>query len=235
MPLDLPPQLHERVVCSIAAAAKYAIPANLVLAIAEQEGGKPGQWVRNTNGTHDVGALQFNTAYLKADLARYGITPADVAAAGCYPYDLAAWRLRGHIMKDAGDLWTRASNYHSRTPHYNAIYRAQLVRRAAKWGSWLEARFPTYDATRGVPALLAPAAPALIAKANASAMPAASSSAKTTVSVSPAASSVSTRLATLAARPTPAAIAAAPSRVELPPSMQRTASYTPRSITVSQQ
>jgi hypothetical protein len=49
---DLPPQLHERVVCSIAAAVKYEIPANIVLAVAEKEGGKPSQWVRNSDGSH---------------------------------------------------------------------------------------------------------------------------------------------------------------------------------------
>jgi hypothetical protein len=149
MPLDLPPQLHERVVCSIAAAARYDVPANLILAVAEQEGGKPGQWIRNTNGTHDVGAMQFNTAYLATDLARYGITPADVAAPGCYAYELASWRLQGHIRNDRGDLWTRAANYHSRTPTYNAIYRSQLMQRAAKWAVWLRQRFPTSDVTPG--------------------------------------------------------------------------------------
>ena len=93
--------------------------------------------------------MQFNTAYLASELARYGITPVDVAAAGCYAYDLASWRLRMHIRNDRGDLWTKAANYHSRTPQYNAIYRAQLVQRGAKWGAWLEARFPTLDVTRG--------------------------------------------------------------------------------------
>ncbi|WP_442800286.1 SOS response-associated peptidase family protein [Pseudomonas sp. MS-1(2024)] len=39
------------------------------------------------------------------DLERqYGITADDVAQAGCYSYDLAAWRLRGHIRNDSGDL-----------------------------------------------------------------------------------------------------------------------------------
>jgi hypothetical protein len=139
-----PEHLQERVICSISAAAKYEIPANLVLAVAEKEAGRPGQWVRNKNGTHDVGSLQFNTAYLR-DLARYGITARDVAAAGCYPFDLAAWRLRLHIRHDRGDLWTRAANYHSRTPRYNAVYRADLMRRASRWASWLEARFVTID------------------------------------------------------------------------------------------
>ena len=171
--VDLPPQLQERVVCSIAAAVKYLVPANIVLAVAEKEAGKPGQWVRNTNGTHDVGPMQFNTAYLR-DLAGYGITPDDVAAAGCYAFDLAAWRLRQHIKKDKGDLWTRAANYHSRTPQYNAVYRTDLVVKAGRWADWLEARFVTVDVTKvgalpSIPANSAAvhSAPAQTAKASA--------------------------------------------------------------------
>jgi len=159
---DLPPQLQERVVCSISAAVKYEVPVNIVLAVAEKEGGKPGQWVRNSNGTHDVGPMQFNTAYL-GDLARYGITANDVAAAGCYSFDLAAWRLRMHIRNDQGDLWTKAANYHSRTPEFNAVYRADLMRRAVKWADWLDARFVTRDVTKAgaspsVPSQAAPPA-----------------------------------------------------------------------------
>ena len=143
---DLPPPIQERVVCSISAAVKYEVPANIMLAVAEKEAGKPGQWVRNKNGTSDVGPMQFNTAYL-SDLAKYGITAADVAAGGCYPFDLAAWRLRGHILHDDGDLWTKAANYHSRTYKYNVVYRADLIRKATKWADWLEAHFVTVDLT----------------------------------------------------------------------------------------
>ncbi|PHX40066.1 hypothetical protein AO263_32305 [Pseudomonas sp. NZIPFR-PS5] len=143
--LDLPPQMQERVVCSVTAAIKYEVPANLVLAVAEQEGGKPGQRVANSNGTEDVGAMQFNSAYLRDLTRQYGITADDVAQAGCYSYDLAAWRLRGHIRNDSGDFWTRAANYHSRTPKYNAVYRANLMRISEKWGNWLAERFVTYD------------------------------------------------------------------------------------------
>jgi hypothetical protein len=152
--LDLPPELQERVVCSISAAVKYEVPANIVLAVAEKEGGRPGQWKHNGNGTDDVGPMQFNTAYLR-ELARFGITTNDVARSDCYPFDLAAWRLRMHIKRDGGDLWTRAANYHSRTPRYNAIYRSDLIRRAAKWADWLKTRFTTYDfrASAGASAL----------------------------------------------------------------------------------
>ncbi len=141
---DLPTRLQERVVCSIAASIKYDIPANVLLAVAEMEGGKPGQWVHNSNGTHDVGPMQFNTAYLKG-LARYGISAGDVAAAGCYSYDLAAWRLRRHIKDDSGDLWTRVANYHSRTHVYNAAYRKGLMEKAGKWADWLAARIAVHE------------------------------------------------------------------------------------------
>lgn len=140
MMMDLPPYLHERVTCSISAAVQYGIPANIMLAVAEKEGGKAGQWVRNANGSHDVGPLQFNTGYL-SQLYRYGITAADVAAAGCYPYRLAAWRLRQHIKHDGGDLWTRCANYHSRTPRFNGRYRADLIRQSVKWADWLGSRY----------------------------------------------------------------------------------------------
>jgi len=135
--MDLPPEIQERVVCSVKAARKYEIPANILLAIAEKESGKPGQWIINSNGTHDVGTMQFNTAYL-LDLSKYGITADHVAQPGCYPYQLAAWRIRMHIKNDDGDIWTKAANYHSRTPKYNMIYREDLIVRAHKWDDWLK-------------------------------------------------------------------------------------------------
>lgn len=139
---DLPPSIQERVVCSVTAAVKYDVPANIVLAVAELENGKPGQYNRNDNGSHDIGTMQFNTNYLQ-DLSVYGITAKDVAEAGCYPYELATWRLRNHILHDKGDLWTKAANYHSRTPEYNTIYRAKLKVAARRWAEWLSKHFTT--------------------------------------------------------------------------------------------
>lgn len=140
---DLPPLEQERISCSIIAAVKYELPANIVLAVAGQEGGKPGQWVKNKNGSYDVGTMQFNTNYL-TDLAKYGISATDVEKPGCYPFELAAWRIRNHVRNDKGDLWTRVANYHSRTPEYNQVYRALIMRRAASWADWLDERFNTH-------------------------------------------------------------------------------------------
>ena len=50
---DLPPLEQDRIVCSISAAEAYAIPADIMLAIAEIEGGKPQLQVANTNRTYE--------------------------------------------------------------------------------------------------------------------------------------------------------------------------------------
>lgn len=137
---DLPPFMQERVTCSIAAAEKYHLPPHYLLAVAERENGRPGQQVRNTNGTYDVGAMQINTAYIRT-LSRYGVTQSAVAQPGCYAYYLAAWRIKRHIVYDRkGDIWTKIANYHSYTPKYNAIYRAAIIRLAEKWERWLAGR-----------------------------------------------------------------------------------------------
>ena len=170
MPIDAPPSLpplEEPIVCSVMAAVKYELPVNIVLAVAAQEGGKPGQWVRNTNGTYDVGPMQFNTSYLR-ELARYGITAQDVEQGGCYAYDLAAWRLRGHVRNDRGDLWTRVANYHSRTPAINARYRQQVMRRAAWWADWLDERFATQQVAQGAVLSAAPGQAPVVAASTAS-------------------------------------------------------------------
>lgn len=221
MAADLPPAIEERVVCSIGAAAKYGVPANIILAVAQKEGARPGQWVRNTNGTYDVGAMQFNTAYIRT-LARYGIGTADVEKAGCYSYDLAAWRLRGHIKNDGGDIWTRVANYHSRTPIHNAPYRAAIMVFARQWGDWLSARYHTYETLTVTPRTIeavraAPVTQAPVAGPARSAAP---------MVVASAAQRANIRVSAKTARPSPYS---APIRVAF-----QSPAYVPRSISVEE-
>ncbi len=110
-PIVAPPiAMSERVACALTASARFGVPANIILAVAEQESGRPGIAVRNHNGSFDIGTMQLNTAFLRT-LAGYGITPADAAQPGCYPYELATWLLRKHLLTASGDLWTRVAAY----------------------------------------------------------------------------------------------------------------------------
>jgi len=81
--------------------------------------------------------MQFNTTYLK-ELSKYGIIAGTVARPGCYALELAAWRIRLHIKNDRGDIWTKAANYHSRTPKYNSQYRSDLITKAVITGGLAE-------------------------------------------------------------------------------------------------
>ncbi len=92
-----PPDLQTRIVCSISAAQSFGLPPSVVLAVAQIEGGRPGLTRRNANGTYDLGPMQLNTAWL-AELRPYGVNPRWALASGCYPYHLAAWRIRGHLL-----------------------------------------------------------------------------------------------------------------------------------------
>lgn len=148
MMTHMPPAIQERIVCSIAAANQYGLPAHVLLAVAEQEGGRPGMARSNTNGTFDLGSLQFNTSYIRS-LGRYGIRYQDVQRAGCYPYQLAAWRIRRHVQYDKGDFWSRVANYHSRTPLYNLRYRTMLMQRAQRWHMWLASLQGSRNSYRG--------------------------------------------------------------------------------------
>jgi hypothetical protein len=133
--------MSERVACALTASARFGVPANIILAVAEQESGRPGIAVRNHNGSFDIGTMQLNTAFLRT-LAGYGITPADAAQPGCYPYELATWLLRKHLLTASGDLWTRVAAYNSRTPSINRRYRALVMAKGVAWGDWLKARWP---------------------------------------------------------------------------------------------
>lgn len=129
------------ILCAIAASIHYHVPADGLLAVYQAENGHSGQWVRNTNGTYDIGPMQFNTAYL-ATLRKYGIKPEDVQNTGqCYPFELAAWRIHAHIQNETGDLWTRIAHYHSSSPEHVAPYRARLMVYARRWRKWLEENF----------------------------------------------------------------------------------------------
>ena len=139
---DLPPMEQERIICAISAAVSYDVPADIMLAIAEIEGGRPDSVSNRTASSYDVGYMQFNSRYLDEITARYSYDYEQLAQKdGCYSFFLAAWRIAGHLKNDKGTVWQRAANYHSRTPEYNQIYRSKLIRIARRWAIWLNRNF----------------------------------------------------------------------------------------------
>lgn len=128
--------------CVIQAATKQGVPANVLLAIASIEAGKNGQVVRNTNGTADISHFQINTATYRSELAPYGVTLHDLQWRGCYNAELAAYLLSKRLNESGRqDFWTKAANYHSKTPKYNSIYRRKLVALSTEWARWIQTTY----------------------------------------------------------------------------------------------
>ena len=118
----------ERTDCIQLSADKFGLPASLIQAILQVEGGSVGQAVSNNNGTEDMGPMQINTIWLP-ELAANGITRQQLQHDRCINILAGSWIL-ARQMKTAknmeGPLQRRImwgiGAYHSRTPEYNVKY-----------------------------------------------------------------------------------------------------------------
>lgn len=123
--------------CLMLAAQTYAVPPAVLVGIYNVEGGKVGQQVINTNGTHDLGPMQINTIWLP-ELAQYWGVSQDTARRwvrddACTNMGVSAWILRRHL-DETGSLSKAIAHYHSRTPDKGASYRGKVVAAMEKHG-----------------------------------------------------------------------------------------------------
>lgn len=116
--------------CIFAAAETYSVPPAVLLGILQVEGGRPGQQVKNTNGTYDLGPMQINTIWL-SELANYwNVSKTEawrqVRDDACVNIGVGAWILR-RKMDSSGSLYQGIAHYHSATPKYGTVYRAKVM------------------------------------------------------------------------------------------------------------
>lgn len=115
--------------CANSAARRYHVPEVLYLALLATEGGQVGREHRNANGSFDLGPAQINTIHLP-ELARLGITRAQIVNDGCLNLQIGAWllarELDGHGPDDPAEFWRRVGNYNSRTPEINQKYQKRV-------------------------------------------------------------------------------------------------------------
>ncbi len=130
--------------CVLQSAVHYEVPADVLLAIGQQEAGKDGSAVPNTNGTYDLGRAGINTIHL-ADLQRFGVDPRVAVHYlrydGCYNYAMAAYLLHRQLTGCRQDYWTCVANYHSVTRRYNLAYQERVRPFAARWEQYLRQHY----------------------------------------------------------------------------------------------
>ena len=106
--------------CFEEAAARYRLPSALLKAISRVESsGLAGAINRNADGSHDIGHMQINSAWLPT-LARYGIDQKQLAEA-CTNTHVAAWILAQNIAR-LGYNWEAIGAYNATSPGKRQIY-----------------------------------------------------------------------------------------------------------------
>lgn len=97
-----------------------------LLSIMKTEGGRVGQFVRNTNGTYDIGPMQINSVHLPDLAKKFGVDRSTLAQHlaydGCFNVAVAAWMVRQRTDEVGGDFWMGIGRYHSKTPRFRNRY-----------------------------------------------------------------------------------------------------------------
>lgn len=116
--------------CLMLAAQTYSVPPAVLVGILKAEGGKVGQEVANTNGTHDLGPMQINTIWLPELAEKWGVNEQTarkwVRDDACTNVGVAAWILKGHI-DETESLSQAIAHYHSRTPRHGTRYQTRVL------------------------------------------------------------------------------------------------------------
>jgi soluble lytic murein transglycosylase-like protein len=110
--------------CVNQAASEYHVPAKLIIAILNVEGGKKGLASPNKNGTYDLGEMQINTSWWPR-LYRYQVTPNAVLNDPCTNVKVGTWILATEIA-ESNNLIKGVGDYHSHTTMFNQPYAYQV-------------------------------------------------------------------------------------------------------------
>lgn len=134
--IPVPTPVHR--LCVATAAQYYDEPVWLLYGILTTESTRPGQVVRDANGSYDMGPMGINSLWLPT-LARLGITRAEILNNGCENVAVGAWilarKLRGHQVPQKAFahprvFWRHVGDYNSVTPHWNHLYRQRVAQAA---------------------------------------------------------------------------------------------------------
>lgn len=122
----LVPTFHDvPIACVNQAAANYAVPAELILAIIFVEGGHNGIAMLNKNGTYDYGVMQINSSWLN-NLTQFTVTAHELQFDACQNVMVGTWILKQNIQSNP-NLLKAIGNYHSHTPNLNQAYAEQVL------------------------------------------------------------------------------------------------------------
>ena len=131
--------LNTRVDCAAKAALNYGIPVDILLAISSIENGEIGKAYKNPDGSYDYGVMQINTIYIKDLKNNYNIEILSdkIMNDVCYAFNVAAFKIKEHLLQDNGEFLQKIANYHSKTLELNRNYQTKIIEHSASWRKFL--------------------------------------------------------------------------------------------------
>lgn len=111
--------------CINQAAIEYQVPAALIMAIIQVEGGHNGLAMPNTNGTFDLGIMQINTTWAST-ISQKGYSITDIQNDPCKNIDVGTWIL-SQCLANNPNIIAAVGDYHSHTPIYNSEYAVKVL------------------------------------------------------------------------------------------------------------
>lgn len=125
-----PPPSPPTYECLFEESERQKLPPELLLAVMRTENGKLGQFVKNKNGSYDIGPMQVNTYWLKKLSTMSNSSPIKVAETlanhGCWNMAVGAWILRSALNEAPGDVWKGVGYYNSHTPKFANAYASKV-------------------------------------------------------------------------------------------------------------
>ena len=116
--------------CWEAAAARYGVSSELLVAIARTESNlDPAAIGRNRDGSRDIGLMQINSAWLPT-LAPHGIGERELLEP-CTNIQVGAWILAGNVQR-LGYTWDAVGAYHAANPARRRAYAERVYRQIAE-------------------------------------------------------------------------------------------------------
>jgi len=121
--------------CLLDASKRFRVPASLIQAIMDVEGGTQGKVSHNTNGSYDIGPMQINSIWLP-DVEKRGGSLQLLLYHSCANIHFGTWLLSRELdgvdpqRIDIRSFWRAVGNYHSHTPERNASYSQKV------WLAW---------------------------------------------------------------------------------------------------
>ncbi len=111
--------------CFLQEAERNAVDPMVLLAVMKTEGGRPGEFALNRNGSADLGPMSINTVWLPTLARRFKVSESEVrrrlASDGCTNVAAAAWIL-GRKIAESGNVWEGVARFHSNNPEKQATY-----------------------------------------------------------------------------------------------------------------